>query len=531
VQEGSTPGVFEAILRFRRMFVLIVLAVAALSAVVGLVLGRGTTASAQMVLRTPGTDDVVGVVASTESTFVRYVAQRTIFATSEPVLTDAANHLGGTTVDALRQEVTATADPAGDSITVTARASSAPRAAEIANRMVDAYRAQSQLQVSQASGAALAALRKQRDSVVKQASGGTTLENTSASQTVSDLDQRASQIGVAASVFGSGVSFTNAATPDAAKSAGLPLRDTAAGVVLGALIAGTVAWLRADRDRRLVEPEAAADLVRAPLLGQIERAAPRAMTQVIRPERMPFGEYRLVASALATMGSGVVVIAGSDAGEGRTTTAAQVAVAAARQGLRVLLVDACPPGGGVTTLFSAAVAAAGERDGAALAAAERGGRGGRGAASLLNGRGRGPALGLTGVADDPTTLDRAVLAADIGGGARLDLLPAAEQQRAFPGSASLDTLVGVLRGRYDMVVVDTPPFGAGGSDVAPVVGRADRVVLVVRRGARVAVVRRLVEQVELLGATVAGTVVTFLPTVDLPESDADTAPARELAER
>ena len=528
MQEGSTPGVFEAILRFRRMFVLIVLAVAALSAVVGLVLGRGTTASAQMVLRTPGTDDVVGVVASTESTFVRYVAQRTIFATSEPVLTDAANHLGGTTVDALRQEVTATADPAGDSITVTARASSAPRAAEIANRMVDAYRAQSQLQVSQASGAALAALRKQRDSVVKQASGGTTLENTSASQTVSDLDQRASQIGVAASVFGSGVSFTNAATPDAAKSAGLPLRDTAAGVVLGALIAGTVAWLRADRDRRLVEPEAAADLVRAPLLGQIERAAPRAMTQVIRPERMPFGEYRLVASALATMGSGVVVIAGSDAGEGRTTTAAQVAVAAARQGLRVLLVDACPPGGGVTTLFSAAVAAAGERDGAALAAAERGGRG---AASLLNGRAPGPALGLAGVADDPTTLDRAVLAADIGGGARLDLLPAAEQQRAFPGSASLDTLVGVLRGRYDMVVVDTPPFGAGGSDVAPVVGRADRVVLVVRRGARVAVVRRLVEQVELLGATVAGTVVTFLPTVDLPGSDADPAPARELAER
>ena len=516
MREGSTPGVFEAILRFRRMFVLIVLAVAALSAGVGFVLSRGTTASAQMVLRTPGTDDVVGVVASTESTFVRYVAQRTIFATSEPVLARAASQLGGTTVDELRDEVTATADPAGDSITVTAKAADATRAAQIANAMVDAYRAESQAQVTAASGSALAALKKQRDSVLASSEGGNTTEVSSASQTVSELDQRSSEIGVAASVFGSGVSFVDQATPDAAKSSGLPLRETAAGLVLGALIAGTVAWLRADRDRRVVEPEAAADLVRAPLLGQIERAAPRVMAQVTRPERMPYAEYRLVASALVTMGSGVVVIAGSDVGEGRTTTAAQVAVAAARQGLRVLLVDACPPGQGVTALFTAAVAAATERSGASV-----------------NGRARlaGAHLGLAGVAADPTSLDRAVVAADIGGGAGLELLPAADEPRAFPGAAALDTLVGVLRGRYDMVVVDTPPFGAGGSDVAPVVGRADRVVLVVRRGARVAVVRRLVEQVELLGATVAGTVVTFLPTVDVAGPDAPAAAPREFAER
>ena len=516
MREGSTPGVFEAILRFRRMFVLIVLAVAALSAGVGFVLARGTTASAQMVLRTPGTDDVVGVVASTESTFVRYVAQRTIFATSEPVLTRAASRLGNTTVDELRDEVTATADPAGDSITVTAKAATAARAAQIANYMVEAYQNQSQAQVTTASDSALAALKKQRDSVVSSSDGGTALEVNSASQTVSELDQRSSEIGVAASVFGSGVSFVDQATPDAATASGLPLRETAAGLVLGALIAGTVAWLRADRDRRVVEPEAAADLVRAPLLGQIERAAPRVLAQVTRPERMPYGEYRLVASALVTMGSGVVVVAGSDVGEGRSTTAAQVAVAAARQGLRVLLVDACPPGEGATTLFTAAVAAAAERSGASV-----------------NGRARNRAghLGLAGVAADPTTLDRAVVAADIGGGAALELLPAADEPRAFPGTAALDTLVGVLRGRYDMVVVDTPPFGAGGSDVAPVVGRADRVVLVVRRGARVAVVRRLVEQVELLGATVAGTVVTFLPTVDVAGSDEPVAAPREFAER
>ncbi len=516
MQEGSTPGVFEAILRFRRMFVLIVLAVAALSAGVGFVLGRGTTASAQMVLRTPGTDDVVGVVASTESTFVRYVAQRTIFATSEPVLSRAASRLGDTTVDELRNEVTATADPAGDSITVTADAATAERAAQIANSMVEAYRFQSQAQVTAASNSALAALKNQRDSVVESSEGGSTIEVSSASQTVSELDQRSSEIGVAASVFGSGVSFVDEATADAATSSGLPLRETAAGLVLGALIAGTVAWLRADRDRRLVESEAVADLVRAPLLGQIERAAPRVMTQVIRPERMPFAEYRLVASALATMGSGVVVIAGADAGEGRTTTAAQVAVAAARQGLRVLLVDACPPGKGVTTLFTASVAAAAQRTGASI----------DGRVHLAR-----PYLGLAGVAADPTSLDRAVVPADIGGGAALELLPATDQARAFPGAAAFDTLVGVLRGRYDMVVVDTPPFGAAGSDVAPIVGRADRVVLVVRRGARVAVVRRLVEQVELLGATVAGTVVTFLPTIDGAGEDVPAAPAREFAER
>lgn len=515
MREGSTPGVFEAIFRFRWMFVGIVLVVAALSAGVGLALGRGTSASAQLVLRTPGPDDVVGVVASTESTFVRYVAQRSIFATSEPVLTAAAGQLRMSVTD-LRREVTAKSDIAGDSITVTAHAASAGRAAEVANAMAAAYQSQSLAQVRAASTAAQAALRSQRDDVVRQAAGGSTIVISSASQTVSVLDQRSSEIGVAASVFGSGVSFVDQATPESATSSGFPVRETAAGLVLGALLAGTVAWLRADRDRRVVEPEAAADLVRAPLLGAIETAPPRLLPQVTRPVRMPYGEYRLVASALVTMGSGVVVVAGSDPGEGRTTTAAQVAVAAARQGLHVLLVDACQPGDGVTALFTAALAEAEDR------------RSGGGRAPLGF-----PHPGLAGVAADLSSLDRAAVPVDVGGGAVLDLLAASEQPTAFPGVAKLDALVGVLRARYDLVVVDTPPLGTGSSDVAPFVGRADRVVLVVRRGARVAVVRRLVEQADLLGATIAGTVVTFMPTVDSPAPAPVEAPApvREFAER
>jgi len=508
VREGSTPGVFEAVSRFRWTSLLIVVIVTVLSAGVGFALGRGVTASAQIVLRTPGTSDVVGVVATTESTFVRYVAQRAIFATSEPVLSAAAGKLAGTTVDDLRHEVTAVADLSGHSITVTATAGSADAAARIANTMVTAYQSQSREQVQQASTSALAALNAQRRQVVAAAKGGGTIETSSASQTVSDLDQRVSEIGVAASVFGSGVSFVDQADPAAAVSHRLPLRETAAGLVLGALLAATVAWLRADRDRRVVDPEAVAELIDAPLLGEIERAGPAALAALSRPDRMPFGEYRLVASALITMGAGVVVVAGADPREGRTTTAAQIAVAAARQGLRVLLVDACPAGTGVSALFGQSLAEASER------------------ASLLTGRPLPAAAGLAGVAAEPLLLDPSIVPVDIGGGARLDLLPAGSQARPFPSTAALDGLVGVLRARYDLVLVDTPPLGTGGSDVAPVVGRADRVVLVVRRGARVAGVRRLVEQAELLGATVAGAVVTFLPPVESSES---ALPSRELA--
>jgi polysaccharide biosynthesis transport protein len=491
VEDRSAPSVLEALWRYKWSSLALAVLLAFVSAGVSLMLHRlDVTAQAKMALATPRSDNVIGVAITSEPSFVRYTKQRALYATSDQVLARAAEDLAGTTTaDDLRGRVKATASSDGDAVVVTATADTAVRAVEICNAVVRAYQAETLSDVSVATQAALNAitltreqLRKSLPARVPQGQGAAQADTSAAIQTLSELAVKASDIRVEATLFGSGVSFTDPATLATATQGQPPIREGALGLVVGALLAATIAWLRADRDRRVREPEGAAVLLQAPLLGEVPEAARDEQAALSDLTLMPSAGYQFVASSLqAAISAGLVLVTSAARGEGRTTAAAHVATAAARDGVRVLLIDADGTSRRMSALFGL------ERE----------------------------HLGLTALADRQTSLDQCTYSVALAEDQAMWVVPAGDLTESTPSffrSAAMAAAVREMRSKYDLVVVDAPPLTTS-AEAAALARHADGVVVVVRRGATVRALRRLAQQLSLFVAPIAGYVFTFgLPT-------------------
>jgi Mrp family chromosome partitioning ATPase len=493
MDERSAPGILEAVWRYRVSSAAIVLLVVALSVGVTFVLKGQATAKAEMALSTPGTNNVVGVTINSEASFVRYVKQRAIYATSDQVLDQAAKILGDTSAAELRTSVTAASSASGEAIEVTATALSAQTAARTANAIVTAYQLQTKEDVADATTSALAAVAAARAKVVEKLSGadagaGKTAaaniakaDQASAIQTLSKLDLQANDIRLASTLFGSGVSFVAPATADAAAGGGLPYREAAIGLALGLLLAGALAWFRADRDRRARAAEDAGEIIGAPLLGEVPEVTRAEAVTLDHVANMPSESYQLVASGLqATMGGGVLLVTGATRGEGRTTTALHLAAAAARDGARVLIVDGDIRVQRLSELFGLA------RE----------------------------ARGLTALAAQHATVDECTYSVDLGGDNALWLMPAGSAVGNVPsvfGSAAMAKALVEMRTKYDMVIVDSSPL-VSSPDAAAMARHCGAALVVTRRGTTLGPLRRLVQQLDLYSVTVVGHVFTFSGT-------------------
>ena len=167
----------------------------------------------------------------------------------------------------------------------------------------------------------------------------------------------------------------------------------------------------------------------------------------------------------------IVVITSASAGEGKTTTAANLAVAFAQQGRRVALVDADLRRARVHDVF-----------------------------------GLGLEPGLTDLLVGNATIEQAVRPSGIAG---LSIIPAGTlppNPLEFLGGERMHDLLGTLRERFDVVLIDTPPVLVT-ADAALMGVQADGVVLVVRAGKseRVAA-RHAVQQIVHLGGRILGAV-------------------------
>ncbi len=167
----------------------------------------------------------------------------------------------------------------------------------------------------------------------------------------------------------------------------------------------------------------------------------------------------------------VVVITSASAGEGKTTTAANLAVAFAQQGRRVALVDADLRRARVHDVF-----------------------------------GLGLEPGLTDLLVGNATIEQAIRPSGIAG---LSIIPAGTlppNPLEFLGGERMHDLLGTLRERFDVVLIDTPPVLVT-ADAALMGVQADGVVLVVRAGKseRVAA-RHAVQQIVHLGGRILGAV-------------------------
>ncbi len=363
--ERAGPGLLEAVTRFRRMFVLIVLLVFVVSTSVGLLLkGQEATAQASVALTPPSGINVLAPGVQSDAALTRYARQRALFVSSDVVLADAASRVDGETVARLRAAVSAVPSATSTSMIIGARDASATGAVGVVEAVVAAYREQTAKQIQVRTASALASiegnaakLRQTLGSNPSQAIGQ------SAATTLSELNRQSNLLQSDSAVFGDGVDFVAQATLATTSRTGAPVKEMGVGAMLGLILAATAVWVRADRDPRLRSAHDVKALLEAPLLGELplrlHRASPTAdIAEVTRRCR------DFIAPLLHKDAHLVVLVTSAERANASTTVAAGIAAAAAAEGRRVLLVDGDPTGQAVAGLLGLAQRAPGLLDAA-----------------------------------------------------------------------------------------------------------------------------------------------------------------------
>ncbi len=471
------PGLMTAVRRYWDFILLVTVLVFALSTSVGYLLRGSAYAEASVALTAPTAQNVLAPGAAGDSALARYTSQRALFTESDEVLEVAAARAENMTVDRLRSALSVTPSSESTSMVVRVDARTPEHAVALVDLVVDAYALGTQRQVTDRTNAAVTAIDAQISELsAVLARNPSNAAAQSASDTISDLTRQRAARQTDSAVFNDGVDFVQAATVDSAVPESIPVRAMALGVLVGLAVGVSLAWWRADRDRRLSEARSAEDLIGAPLLGevpQLRRAVrwPDESGEITRSCRDIVGPY------IAAGSRGLMMVTSAEPGAGCSTTALGVAAAGAAEGLNVLVIDADPRTQGLT----AALGLPDHLPGLVEAA-------------------RNPH-------EDPIALTRRVL---VAGDLTVSALPAGSGQN---GDVSV-TAVGVqalltrLTPLYDLVVVDAP--AAGGDYLASTLtGMADAVVVVVRRDSRATRLSDLQRIFALNRAKVMGYVFTF----------------------
>jgi capsular exopolysaccharide synthesis family protein len=257
----------------------------------------------------------------------------------------------------------------------------------------------------------------------------------------------------------------------------------AAGFMLGLMVGVGLALLRALLDRSVRSPDMLREATRTPVLGRIPFDSSSKRSPVLKEgdKRWSRAEaFRQLRTNLQFVDIeepvSVLVVTSSLAGEGKSSTAANLAITFAEAGKRVLLVDA--------DLRRPRLA------------------------SML---GLEWAVGLTNVLAGQVQLSEVV---QQWGGHGLEFLasgPHPPNPSELLGSSHMVSLLAEARQRYDLVIVDTAPL-LPVTDGAIAAARADGALVVVRYGkTRTAEVERAVESLRAVDARVLGTVLNRSP--------------------
>jgi Mrp family chromosome partitioning ATPase len=394
----------------------------------------------------------------------------------------------------LRDEVDVTSDLESDVLTVTATTDDAERAVAQANAVADEY-------IEYRSDIAGARVREAIDQLEERLE--TAPEN--AATLRAELDRLR-----LLETLSSGDATVIERAASAEQIAPRPLRDTLLGIAIGLVISLLIAGAREAFSTRIrTEADVEAALER-PVLASIA-TLPRAggLVTVGRHEARFGDAYALLAASLMQIRGGetptVIAVTSAVAGEGKTTTAANLAVALARRGASVILADFDVRKPAVARMFRiprdapGTIELVGDRMHAddALWSAEISPNGGS--------RSR-----LVTVSPEA----QAMASEESPGAISLDVLPAgvAEQGPGIARSHRLSGLVGELRERADVVVLDTPPALLT-VEMADLSRSVDLVVVVARQGK---VTRRalasLRRQIERWQTEIAGAVLTGVPS-------------------
>jgi polysaccharide biosynthesis transport protein len=263
------------------------------------------------------------------------------------------------------------------------------------------------------------------------------------------------------------------------KTGGSPVRTILLGLLVGLVLGFGLAFLLESLDTRVRSGQEVAERLGLPLLARIPEAPKRirdrgALVMLDLPASPEAEVYRLLRANLefanVEYGARVIAITSGKDGEGKSTTAANLAVASALAGKRVCLVDLDFRSPSIDRKFH------------------------------LEGR-----AGLTDVVLGVAALDDAIHEVGVGvgtapsilhgaGSALLDVVPAGPVPTT-PGelilSQPVENVLAELRTQYDVVIVDSPPLLLAG-DALALSARVDAMLLVVDiRSARRPVLQEL----------------------------------------
>ena len=283
------------------------------------------------------------------------------------------------------------------------------------------------------------------------------------------------------------------------KSLKRPIQCLGMGGALGLSIAFGLAYFLTLTDNRLKGVEDVRGKLGLSVLGQIPSFTPASLHAaakarpdldptlfyITRPGSQEAEAYRSVRTALffrcQKQGHKVIQITSSEPQDGKTTVAANLALAMAHAGKKVLLLDAdlrCPKLHKIFRLRHE--------------------------------------VGLSDVVAGEIHFENAVQAGEVPG---LFLLPAGltpSNPAELLGDRAFEQLLKQLRSEYDFVIIDTPPLMAV-SDPSIVASRVDALLLVVRAGKnKLATIRSGCELLSALGVSILGAVVNDVAAAENP---------------
>ena len=310
------------------------------------------------------------------------------------------------------------------------------------------------------------------------------------------LTQQYNQLRTAEQLLTSTASVVRRGT-DAIQVQPKPIRNGILGGLLGLLLGVGLVVLREGLNTRVRDPDEVEQTLGLPMIGRVPRPSRRngarsGLAMLDSPEAPETESYRMIATNIGFVnldrGAKSIMVTSAADGEGKSTTIANLAIAMARAGSRVALIDFDLKRPSLDGLFDLDVAQFG--------------------------------VGVTGVALGQISLDDALIripVSDVDPAGSLDVLLTGQvppDSAQFIASQRVTDLLTRLADRYDIVLIDAAPI-VQASDAVALAGKVDAVIVIaglslVRRGT-LEELRRILEGTPV---TKLGFVLTGVPMDD-----------------
>lgn len=294
------------------------------------------------------------------------------------------------------------------------------------------------------------------------------------------LELRRDQIVVDSQLVSSGIDLASPArlpSGDGREEARAAVIGGIAGTFVALLLSYSLAIRRRSFSNRN-EPELIVD---APLISEVPRFSDEGIRTALpvldMPQTRTAEAFRFAAAALDIQSAGsdaksLVVVSGN-AGDGKTTAVANSAMALAREGNRVLVIDADFGSQNLSQLLVGNVP---------------------------------PAAGITEVVETGTSLRQAIVKVPVADGTSLSLLARGHRSviaSNFFRSAATRVFLEGIRGEFDLVLIDTPPL-LHVAYTSVIARYADAALLVVNHGGSVNELEEVADRLAFIGTQPLG---------------------------